>query len=324
MTSMPFWEARAKAFAREMKEDPSVLIIGGYLNLPFNPPDGLAEQFPGRVLFTPISELAMGGIGVGAAMAGLRPIVTFSTASFMLYAWPQVVIEAPNVRYLSYGRISCPVVFHIMAGSRGDGGVQHEHTPQAMVMNVPGIKIFAPATPADVDGLVTAAIKDPDPVLFVDHILLGDVEGEVPNVPDSTLPRADVLRSGKDVGIIAYSLMAHRALEAAHHLAGAGIDAGVLNLRTLVPMPMSDVLEFARGLRFVVIVDESRRAGSPASYLASTIAESLPDTRIALVCTLDAPFPFARAQRDFLLPTAEKIARASKNLMQLRAGARSD
>ena len=214
------------------------------------------------------------GIGVGAAMAGRQTIVPIGTSSFMFYGWPQVAAEAPNVRYLSGGKVTAPVVYHIMAGSRRASGAQHEHTPQAMLHNVPGLVILAPGTPADVDGLFNAAFELDDPVLFVDHLLLNHTWGLVPRTPQSEIGRASLLREGSDLLIVAYSSMVVRSLEAAAVLETMGVSAGVLNLRSLAPLPVFDVLETAKEYPAVLFVDESRGPGSTAAYLAARIAEA--------------------------------------------------
>lgn len=305
---MQYWEARARAVSRAIDADPNIVMVGGYFSAPFNPPDGLIERHASRIVQPPISEMVACGFGVGAAMKGLRPLVSLNTSSFMFYGWPQIVNEAPNVRYLSGGRVTAPVVFHILAGSRRSSGPQHEHEPQAMLHNVPGLRIFAPGTPADVDGLVHAAFHGDDPVVMVDHLLLAHAAGAVPERPDDVLARADVLREGEDVVLIAYSIMTQRALAAADLLDAAGIRASVLNLRTLAPLPVGDVLRVVAGHPAAVFVDEAHGPGSTASYLMARVLEDQPHTRSRLVCMLDAPAPFAEQLLDVVVPTTERIA----------------
>jgi pyruvate dehydrogenase E1 component beta subunit len=305
---MAYWEARARAVSRAIDADPSIIMVGGYFSAPFNPPDGLIERHSDRIVQPPISEMVQCGFGIGAAMAGLRPLVSLNTSSFMFYGWPQVANEAPNIRYLSGGLVTAPVVFHVLAGSRRFGGPQHEHEPQAMLQNVPGLRIFAPATPADVDGLVHAAFHGDDPVLLVDHLLLAHATGPVPEHPDSALGRADVMRRGRDVVIVAYSVMVQRALLAAELLAAAGIEASVLNLRTLAPLPVEDVLRIVRNHPAAVFVDEAHGPGSAASYLMARVLEAEATRRARLVCMGDAPAPFAEQLLDALVPTVERIA----------------
>jgi pyruvate/2-oxoglutarate/acetoin dehydrogenase E1 component len=305
---MQYWEARARAVSRAIDDDPNIVMVGGYFSAPFNPPDGLIERHTDRIVQPPISEMAACGFGVGAAMGGLRPLVSLNTSSFMFYGWPQIVNEAPNVRYLSGGRVTAPVVFHILAGSRRSSGPQHEHEPQAMLQNVPGLRVFAPGTPADVDGLVHAAFHGDDPVVMVDHLLLAPATGVVAERPDDALERADLLREGDDVVVVAYSVMTQRALAAADLLETAGIRASVLNLRTLVPLPVDDVLRAVDGHPAAVFVDEAHGPGSTASYLMARVLEAQPRARCRLVCMLDAPAPFAEDLLDVVVPTTERIA----------------
>lgn len=314
-TEMAYWEARARAVTRAIEADPSIIMVGGYFSAPFNPPDGLIERHADRIVQPPISEMVQCGFGIGAAMAGLRPLVSLNTSSFMFYGWPQVANEAPNVRYLSGGTVTAPVVFHVLAGSRRSGGPQHEHEPQAMLQNVPGLRIFAPATPADVDGLVHAAFDCDDPVLLVDHLLLAQASGPVPDQPDSTLGRADLLREGRDVVIVTYSVMVQRALDAAELLAEAGVEASVLNLRTLAPLPVADVLRVVREHPAAVFVDEAHGPGSTASYLMARVLEATATSRARLVCMGEAPAPYAEELLDVLVPTAQRIAVESASLV---------
>jgi pyruvate dehydrogenase E1 component beta subunit len=309
-----YWEARAAALTRAIEADPSIVLIGGYFTAPFNPPDGLVERHADRIAWPPISEAAQCGVGIGAAMAGLRPLVPLNTSSFIFYGWPQVANEAPNVRYLSGGMVSAPVVFHVLAGARRGGGPQHEHTPQAMLQNVAGLHIFAPATPADVDGLLHAAFHGDDPVLFVDHLLLAHTTGPVPGDPDDRIGSADLLREGDDVLLVAASLMTQRSLAAADVLAGYGIRASVLNVRTIVPLPLGDVIATARTHPAVVFVDESHGPGSTASYLCARVAENVRRARLRVVCTGDAPSPSSDILLDQVVPTVDRIAAEAADL----------
>jgi TPP-dependent pyruvate/acetoin dehydrogenase alpha subunit/pyruvate/2-oxoglutarate/acetoin dehydrogenase E1 component len=316
-----YWVARWKALDRELSAHPDTLMIGGYLTLPFCPPDDLLDRHGGKVVWPPTSEMSAMGIGVGAAMAGRHTLVPIGTSSFMFYGWPQIVTEAPNVRYLSGGKVSAPVVYHIMAGSRRASGVQHEHTPQAMLQNVPGLVILAPGTPADVDGLFNAAFELDDPVLFVDHLLLNHAWGEVPQTPQSEIGRASLLRDGNDLLIVAYSSMVVRSLEAAATLQRMGFSAGVLNLRTLAPLPLVDVIETAGQYPAVLFVDESRGPGSTAGYLAARVAEAGVGARLGLCVTADAPAPFNETLLDAVVPTTETIiARAAHLLTRAHVG----
>src|SRR2546430_4204434 len=236
-----YHEARSRALFRELDANPEVFVLGGSVSLPFNPDDGLAERYGDRIVWPPISEFATAGIAVGAAMGGLRPLVAVSTASFIFYGWAPVVAEAPNIRYLTGGSTKAPVVFHLMAGSRRGGGAQHEHTPQAMLQNVPGLRVLAPGTPADVDAAFHMALTGADPTVIVDHVLLAQCEGPVDPTPAGLVPT--LVRDGYDALIVSYSVMLQRGLAAAAALEAEGIGVAVLDVPCLHPLPVEEVLD---------------------------------------------------------------------------------
>jgi pyruvate dehydrogenase E1 component beta subunit len=312
--TLAYHAARARALSRELDADPSIFLIGGSVALPFNADDGLLERYADRVLWPPISEFAVSGLGIGAAMAGLRPFVPLSTASFMFYCWAPIVNEAPNIRYLSGGQTAAPVVFHVMGGSRRGGGPQHEHTPQAMLQNVPGLRVYAPGTPAGVDAALHEALAGGDPAVIVDHVLLAGHEGEVPDKPPPRV-QPQLVRSGRDALIVGHSIMVQRALNAAAELVASGIEVSVLEVPLLSPLPEEDILAAVAGHRHVLLVDESRLPGSPATHLLAAIAREEPDVSTRLVCSLDAPAPFATHLLDEIVPTAARIAEAVRELV---------
>ncbi|HEX4752993.1 MAG TPA: transketolase C-terminal domain-containing protein [Solirubrobacterales bacterium] len=313
MTELGYVEARARAIARELDANPEAFLIGGAVSLPFNPDDGLGARYPDRIHWPPISEFAAAAAGVGAAIAGMRPLVPLSTASFMFYGWAPIVNEAPNVRYLSGGATSAPVAFHVMGGSRRSSGPQHEHTPQAMLQNIPGLRVHVPATPADIDAAIHAALTGPDPTVIVDHVLLADVSGAVPVRPAAS-PAPALLREGGEVLVVAAGVMTQRALAAAGDLDPDGERVSVLNLATLTPLPFDLVAELAASHAAVVFVEESRLAGSPASALMAGLLERGIDTPARLVCTVDAPAPFATDLLDAVVPTTARIAAAVREV----------
>jgi pyruvate/2-oxoglutarate/acetoin dehydrogenase E1 component len=310
---LTYQEARSRALFRELDANADLFLLGGTISLPFNPDDGLAERYGDRIVWPPISEFATAGIGVGAAMAGLRPLVAVSTASFIFYAWAPVVLEAANVRYLTGGRVKAPVVFHVMAGSRRGGGPQHEHTPQAMLQNVPGLRVLAPGTPADVDAAFHAALTGQDPTVIVDHVLLAGAEGPVGPTPARLAPT--LVREGTDVLIVSYSLMLQRGLAAAAGLEREGIGVAVLDVPFLHPLPVEEVLDTVAQYGRVVFVDESRGPGSPASYMMARTLEDGLRPRTALVCSAEAPAPFAPHLLDEVVATEERIVQAVRSLM---------
>jgi len=316
-TAMRYHAARARALFRELDANPDILLLGSAVSGPFNPDMGLDERYADRILWPPIAEFAAMGIATGASMAGLRTLVPISTSSFMFYGWPAIVQEASNVRYLSAGRASAPVVFHVHAGHRRGGGAQHEHTPHAMLQNVPGLRILAPGTPAEVDAAFHEALTGGDPTLIVDHLLLADAEGPVPDAP-MRLGEPNVVRSGRgDLAIVSYSLMLQHALEAATALEADGVSATVVGVPCLSPMPVDATLDAIAGHASVLFVDESRAAGSPASHLAAGLLERGTGVRARLLCTADAHPPFAPHLLDAIVPTVERIAGAARELLGL-------
>jgi pyruvate/2-oxoglutarate/acetoin dehydrogenase E1 component len=312
--TLSYHEARTRAVLRELEANPDALVIGHSLSLPFNADDALAARHPHQVVAPPSSELATAAAGVGAAMGGLRPLVALSTASFMFYAWPAVVNEAPLVRYLSAGAVQAPVAFHVHGGSRRGGGPQHEHSPQAMLQNVPGLRVLVPGTPADIDTALHAALTGPDPTVIFDHVLLADTRGPVPESP-ATVPAAVLLREGGDVLVVASGVMTPRALEAATELGSEGIEVAVLNVPMVAPAPLDHVLDVAGSYRMVAFADESRGPGSPASYLMAAVLEQRRDVRATLVCSAEAPAPFALHLLDEIVPTTSRIAAAVRELI---------
>ena len=221
-----------------MSADPRASIVGGYV-LGLGPErqlmDRIREDFPDRVIDPPTSEAAVAALGTGAAMAGAHPFVDLGTASFSYLAWSQLANEAAVAHYMTGGRLNVPVTFHFLHGVRGAGAAQHSHSPHAMLTNVPGLEIVAPSMPADAYGLVRAAMASPNPTLVVNHARLLGIEGPLPD-DRAPLPlgKADIKRRGRDVTVLAISLMVHYALAAAERLARDGIEVEVIDPRSLV------------------------------------------------------------------------------------------
>ncbi len=323
-----YHDARNRALEEILDERSDVFIIGGDFSGPFEEPNRLREIFgPDRVRSVPISEMAYAGVAVGAAMAGMHPIVDFSTASFIFNAWEMVVNEAANHHYMSGGRVRVPVVFHILAGARGAGASQHSHTPQAMLMNTPGLKIFCPATPADVAGLLRTAVSDPNPCVFVDHIRLFPIEGEVPE-GKAAIPfgQARICRAGGDVTIVATSFMLHSAVAAAEALAQQGVEAEVIDPRTLVPLDEGTILSSVHKTRRLVVVDETHVNAGVASEIAARVAEKAfaalraPIVRLG---TLYAPIPYSPHLEPHLIPDAARIVEAAEAVLRGNSDARA-
>ena len=312
---MSYHEARSRSLFRALDSDPSIVLLGGGVSLPFNPDDGLSSRYADRIIWPPVSEFGVAAVGIGLALSGLRPLIPLTTASFMFYAWAPVVNEAPNIRYLSGGTASAPVVFHVMAGSRRGGGAQHEHTPQSMLQNVPGLRVYLPGTPAAIDAAFHQALTGDDPSVIVDHTALAEARGLVSEVPSGLHPT--VLRAGTDVLVISSSLMTQRALAAADQLADEGLSVGVLDVPVINPLDVDGILSVARAFGVVLCIDESRASGSPATRMAAIIAEGNPGVRLRLLATADVPAPFAPNLVDEISTGPARIAREIRELLHL-------
>lgn len=274
----------------------------------------IANAFPDRVIAPPISELAFCGVAIGAAMAGLRPIVDLITASFAFEAWPQIVNEAANAFYMSGGQTRAPVVFHLLHGIRGAGAAQHSHSPQAMFWNCPGLKIVLPSSPRDVKGLLKTAAASDSPTIFIDHVLLFEERGAVPET-DEAIPfgQAEIKRAGADVTVVATSLMVQRSLAVAERLAKEGIHVEVVDPRTIVPLDFETIMASVEKTARVVVVDECHQSCGVAAELVARIAEAGFDklkAPIRRVATLDVPVPYSPPLEEFVSPSEARIAEA--------------
>lgn len=307
--------ARARALFRELDANPECQILSNIgLIAPFNPDFGLLERYGDRVTYTPISEFAMLGIGVGSALEGTPVFAAVTTATFMYYGWPPVVAEAPFVRYLSGGRVTAPITIHLVSGSRRGGGVQHEATPQAMLQNVPGLRVLAPGTPAEIDAALHIAMNGDDPTIIVDHVRLVDATGVIPDGPATSMS-VDIVRPGHDVMFVTYSLMVQRSLAAATVLEAEGISAGVISVARLNPLPIAALLEALSPVSHAVFVDESCAGGSPTSTMMAALLHAGIPTRARLVAAATAPAPHALHLLDAVVPTVDRIADSARRLV---------
>ena len=318
MREILYAEALVEGLRELLESDERVHLMGQYflgLTRHRTLMAAVRDEFPDRVYYPPIAELGYVGTAIGAAIAGLRPIVDIATASFIFQAFPQIVNEAANIHYMSGGQTSVPMVFHFNHGIRGGGAAQHSHSPQAMLWNTPGLEIMAPSSPYDVKGLLKTAAESNNPTAFVDHTRLFDVVGPVPE-GDYRIPfgQADVKRTGGDVTLLASSFMVQRALAAAEALAEQGVDAEVVDPRTLVPLDEETILASVAKTGHLVIVDEChRRCGVGAELAALVVEKAFSDLRspIVRVSTEDVPVPFSRALEQHIEPTEEKIVAAA-------------
>jgi acetoin:2,6-dichlorophenolindophenol oxidoreductase subunit beta len=317
MREIPYYQAKFEALSELLAADETVYLMGStFLSLSPNRAVyfDLVKKYPDRVMSSPISELGFCGLATGAAMAGLRPIVDLSTGSFIFEAWPQVANEAANAFYMSGGQTRAPVVFHIFHGIRGGGAAQHSHSPQAMLWNCPGLEIVLPSSPRDVKGLLKTAVQSDNPTIFIDHVQLLDLKGDVPE-NDAPIPfgQADVKRKGSDVTLISTSYAVQRCLKVAESLAAEKIEVEVVDPRTLVPFDLATLLASVEKTGRVVIVDETHQSCGVAAEIAARIAEVGFDklkAPLRRVATLDVPVPYSEPLEEFIGPSEKRIADA--------------
>jgi acetoin:2,6-dichlorophenolindophenol oxidoreductase subunit beta len=317
MREIAYYEAKFEGLHEIMAADPRVRLIGGTF-LSLSPRrhvyQDLAKKYSDRIMSPPISELGFCGLATGAAMGGLRPIVDISTGSFIFEAWPQVCNEAANAFYMSAGQTRVPIVFHLFHGIRGGGAAQHSASPQAMLWNNPGLEIALPSSPRDVKGLLKTAVESDNPTVFVDHVQLLEVKGDVPE-NDAPIPFgvADIKRQGTDVTVISTSYMVQRCLQLADKLAREGIQVEVVDPSTLVPFDTASVLASVEKTGRVVIVDETHTSCGVAAEIAARIAETSFDklkAPVRRVSTLDVPIPYSPPLEEYVGPREDRIIEA--------------
>ena len=318
MAQLTYREAVAAAIAQEMERDERVVFLGEDVAAAggvFKTTVGLLERFgPKRVFDTPISEQAIVGMAMGAAMTGMRPIVEIMFADFLACCWDQVANQIAKTRYMTGGQVSLPLVIRTAEGGGVRFGAQHSQVVENWVMAIPGLKVVAPSTPADMKGLLAAAVRDPDPVVVCEHKALYAVKGEVPEGEHvEELGTARVLRSGGDVTILALAAMVPRALAAAEELAASGIEATVVDVRSLVPLDTQTILDAAARTGRVFTVEENPRLGGWGAEVASIIAEecfSALTAPIVRITTPHIPLPAADALEDLAIPSTRRIVEA--------------
>jgi acetoin:2,6-dichlorophenolindophenol oxidoreductase subunit beta len=321
MAQLPFIAAVDAGIHQEMRRDPKVLYFGQNLATTENHPF-VAAYGSDRVRVTPISETAEIGMAIGAAMAGLRPVVELYMAEFMLVAMDQVVNEAPRFRYMSGGQVKVPLVLKAGFGFTAGWAGQHTGSLTAMFMGVPGLKVVVPSTPADAKGLMATAIRDDNPVVFLHHYMLTLEHGEVPD-GEHLVPfgKAEIRRSGGDVTIVATGWMVHRALAAAEKLAGEGIQAEVIDPRTVAPLDLQTILKSVAKTGRLVLVDQAPRHATVSGIIAGEVAEhgfgSL-KAPIVQVTARDATVPYSEPLEAYVIPDAERIIAAVKGVLKAR------
>lgn len=325
MATKTVLEGIRDALHSEMARDPRVFIMGedvGPRGNVFLITKGFLDEFgPSRVIDTPLAEASIVGVAVGAAMAGMRPVAEIQFADFIYPAYNQIVGEAAKIRYRSAGGNSCPLVIRTPYGGGVRGALSHSVSIEALFYHVPGLKICVPSTPADAQGLLVSAIRDEDPVLFLEHKRTYRlIKGDVPE-GDFTVPigKADVARQGKDLSVITYGLMRHFAIDAAQSLAKDGVEAEVIDLRTIRPMDRSAILQSVAKTKRALIVHEDQKFGGVGAEIAAIIAEEALfdlDAPIRRVCGPDVPaMGYAKEYEEAFMPNVERIAGAMRDLV---------
>lgn len=323
MRTIRFREALREAMTEEMERDDRVFLMGeevGHYQGAYKVSEGMLERFGAkRVIDTPIAEAGFAGIGVGAAMVGLRPIIEFMTWNFSAVAFDQILNNAAKVRQMSGGQFDCPIVFRGPNASARQVGSQHSHAMEHFYATVPGLKVVAPAFPADAKGLLKAAIRDDDPVLVMESETLYAVKGEVPD-GDGVVEfgRAHIARPGKDVTLATYSRMTHVSLEAAAELEKQGISAEVVDLRSLRPLDENTLVASVERTHRMVVVHEGWPYGGVGAEIADRVqrlAFDALDAPILRVSTLDVPMPYSAKLEQACMPQPERVVAAVKRLL---------
>ena len=317
-----FAQAVREALAEEMRRDPRVVLLGedvAEAGTPFKVLSGLVEEFGReRVVDTPISEAGFTGIGVGAAMTGLRPVVDIMFGDFLTLAMDQIVNQAAKAHYMSGGKLTVPLVVRTTLGATRRSAAQHSQSLHAWLSHVPGLKVALPATPYDAKGLLKAAIRDDNPVVVFEDKMMYQTRGPVPE-EEYTLPFgvADVKREGSDLTIVATSSMVYVALAAADLLEREGLSVEVVDPRTTVPLDREGLVASARKTGRVLVVDEGYRSYGVTAEIAAVIAEGAfydLDAPVRRLGAMDVPVPFSPVLEDVTVPTPEAVAQAAREL----------
>ncbi|WLR46328.1 alpha-ketoacid dehydrogenase subunit beta [Halobacillus litoralis] len=326
MAVISYIQAVTQALKEEMKRDEKVFVLGedvGKRGGVFRATDGLYDEFgEDRVLDTPLAESAIAGVGIGAAMYGMRPVAEMQFADFIMPAVNQIISEAAKIRYRSNNDWSAPITIRAPYGGGVHGALYHSQSVEAVFANQPGLKIVMPSTPYDVKGLLKASIRDNDPVLFFEHKRAYRlIKGEVPD-EDYTLPigKADVKREGSDITVITYGLCVHFALQAAEKLAEEGIDAHILDLRTVYPLDKEGIIEAASKTGKVLLVTEDNLEGGIISEVSAIISENCLfdlDAPVKRLAGPDVPsMPYAPTMEKHFMMNPDKVEKAMRDLAE--------
>lgn len=324
---MTYREACRQAIRDALIADPRTFVMGedvGRYGGCYAVTKGLLEEFgPERIIDTPLAENAFTGIGIGAALAGLRPIVEIMTCNFSLLALDQIMNNAATLPHMTGGQFSVPLVIRMATGGGRQLAAQHSHSLEGWYAHIPGLKVLAPATVEDARFMLAAALADPNPVLIFEHVVLYNAEGELdPAVQAVDIERARVRRDGRHVSLVTYGNSLPKCLTAADALAGEGIEAEVIDLRVLRPLDMDTVLASICRTRRVVIVDEGWKSGSVSAEIAARLAEDALyelDAPIRRVCSREVPVPYAQHMEDATLPSVDAILAAVRSIVPARS-----
>jgi pyruvate dehydrogenase E1 component beta subunit len=327
MARITYREAIAQALREEMHRDERVFIMGeevGVWGGSYAVTRGFFDEFGDkRVRDTPIAESVIVGAAAGAAMGGLRPVAELMTINFAFLALDQIVNNVAKMHYMFNGQVTCPLVIRTVGGGGRQLGASHSQSPDVIFAHFPGLKVVAPGTPADAKGLLKSAIRDDDPVFFIEHATLYSVRGEVPDDEDFLVPIgiSDVKREGQDATIVAYSKMIQVALEAADRLAEEGIQAEVIDLRTLRPIDTQPVVESVRKTNRLVVVEEGWRSYGVGAEIASRVTElafDYLDAPVRRVAQAEVPLPYNRRLEQMALPQVDDVIKAVKDVLYLK------
>ncbi|GAB6118030.1 alpha-ketoacid dehydrogenase subunit beta [Thermoanaerobacter brockii subsp. lactiethylicus] len=322
MRNMTYAEALREAILNEMRRDPAVFLLGediGRFGGTFGVTRGLIDEFgEDRVRDTPISETAITGVSIGAAATGMRPVAELMFMDFVTVAMDQLVNQAAKMRYMFGGKITIPMVLRMPAGAGIQAAAQHSQSLEAWFTHVPGLKVVYPSTPKDALGLMISAIRDDNPVVFVEHKVLYSMKGDVPDINEPIpLGVADIKREGSDVTVVATGLMVHKALKAAEILSKEGIEVEVIDPRTLFPLDKEKIFNSLKKTHKIVIVTEEVKRGSWGGELAALIAEEMfdyLDAQIVRIGALNTPIPFTTVLENAVIPNEEDIIKAVKSI----------
>jgi len=323
MMKLTYRQAVRAGLREALRSDPCVFLMGedvGKYGGTYACSHGLLAEFgPERVRDTPLSESTFVGAGIGAALGGMRPIVEIMTVNFSLLALDQIVNNAATIRHMSGGQFSVPVVVRMATGGGRQVAAQHSHSFEGWYAHLPGIKVLTPGTIPDAQGMLLAALREPDPVFIFEHAYLYPMEGEAEEQPRPVdITKAAVRRPGRDLSVITYGGSLWKALEAADRLAAEGIDAEVLDLRILRPLDRQSILDTVKRTHRALIVDEGWRTGSFAGEISAQIMEGAfydLDGPVARVCSAEVPLPYPKHLEDAALPNVDRIVQAARDVM---------